>query len=98
MEMNLSIAEVLNEVEKLAKLGLSIDEIEILLGSTVGGTNLNFRDKITDSSNTIGRAYLKGKYTLKVEILTSLKQLAVNGSSPAIERMIKQIDIQHNSE
>lgn len=98
MEANSSIEKLLSEVEKLAKLGLTIDEIETLVSSLIDNSNVSFKDKITDSDNPICRAYLKGKYTLKVEILTSLKQLAVNGSTPAIERMIKQIDIQNNSE
>lgn len=98
METNSNISDFLCEIEKLAKLGLCVDEIEVLVDYAHMDFKETFISKIKDKTNPIGRAYLKGKYTLKVEVLTSLKQLALNGSTPAIERLIKQIDIQHNSE
>lgn len=94
MGMNLYDQALLENVEKFAAIGLSVDEIQIVTGAV----NDDFKQQILDKSTLIGIAYLKGKYKLKVEINTSLKQLAMNGSTPAIEKMIKIIDKQESCE
>lgn len=80
------------EIERLAAIGMTMDEIITIIDDSA------IMEIFRNKNSVLYVAYKKGRLKLKAELLTSLKNLALNGSTPALERMIKLTEIQTNSE
>jgi len=86
--MNFS-EELLEELESLASLFYSIDDIMIALEIEPLDQE-DFRDIIQyNNTHPFFKAYHKGRLTTETELRTAIKMAALNGSNPAQTTMIQ---------
>ena len=84
--MNFS-EEQLEEVESMASLFYSVDDIMIAI--EIDFTNEEeFKDiLLLESSHPLFKAYHRGRLTSDIQLRTSIKMAALNGSNPAQSAM-----------
>jgi len=85
--MNLS-AEQLNEIENMAALFFSPEEIAVNLGLTEDDAEYFHIAVECKSDAPCSVAYFKGRLTTEIELRKSIKQSALNGSTPAQTAML----------
>lgn len=85
--MNLS-EEQLSEIENMAGLFFSIEDIGINIDLPLHEVE-ELREIVEkDTSNVIYRRYHKGRLTNEVKLRTAINQSALNGSNPAQNTML----------
>lgn len=80
--------ELYSEIEEMAGLFFSPEEIAINAGFNEDWTELFVRD--IESKNIhapFANAYFKGRITSDIELRKAIKQAALNGSNPALQSM-----------
>lgn len=80
--------ELYNEIEEMAGLFFSPEEIAINAGFNEDWTELFVKDIETMNIHApFANAYFKGRITAGIEIRKAIKQSALNGSNPSLQVM-----------
>ena len=74
--------EELKQLEEFAQLYLTLGELELLMERPEG----SFTDAL-ESQNEIGRAIMRGRLITKAKLRQKTRELAIGGSSPALDQM-----------
>lgn len=79
--------EILEQIEKLASIYLSISDIALVIDVPAD----ILREDISDKTSEVGKAYLRGKVATKIRLRTQEIKLAMVGSPLAIENARKNL-------